>query len=90
MFLIDWIKKKLVLRELRKSKLLKKVILWLEQPGNKRIVVAILFGCSASLRYLDYVAPAEIVEQLKELVNTLPPGMDAGAFVLLAWSIFQG
>lgn len=86
--MFGWLKRKLVAREAGKSGLLKAILEWLVQPGNRRIIVAVLIGVATTLRNLGHVVPAEWVDQIKGIIETLVPGMDAGAMVLLAWSIF--
>jgi hypothetical protein len=85
--MFGWLKKKIVAGEANKIGLFRAFLDWLTAPGNRRIVVGCLIGLAAALRYLGHSAPAEWVDQIKVIVDTLAPGMDAGAFVLLIWSI---
>lgn len=86
--MFGWLKKKIVASEANKIGFLRALLGWLSEPGNRRIVVAVLLGCATALRHLGYMIPAEWLDQFKVIIDSITPGMDAGALVLLAWSIF--
>lgn len=87
--MFGWLKKRVVANEAGKIGIFKSFLDWLVQPGNRRIVVAILLGAAASLRHLGYIVPAEWLDQFKVIIDSIAPGMDVGAVVLLIWSIFS-
>ena len=87
--MFGWLKRWVVKREANKSRFLRGFLDWLVKPGNRRAVAAGFFALAEGLKHSGYMALADKFDELHVVVETIPWGIEGGAFVLILWSIFD-
>jgi len=87
--MFGWLKRKIVANEANKSAPFRSAMEWIAE--HRRVIAAILVGVSIALRNIDpkYIPAAGWIDQIKVIVDSLAPGMEPGAIVLLVWSILS-
>jgi len=87
--MFGWLKRWAIKREANKSRFLRRFLDWLVKPGNRRGVAAACFAIAEGLKHSGFMSLADKFDELHVVIETMPWGIEGGAFVLILWSIFD-